>query len=149
MRPEPVEGPSTSPGRRVSSGDPLGGQHHRAARGPGEDQRGRMRTVRPQLAAELATLFGRDLADQPAIVMTQLRAAARFDISARLPELAGIRTLVMSARHDRIAPPRFGRALAAGIPGARYVEIETAGHAAPIQCAGEVNALLADHLGRR
>ena len=100
----------------------------------------------PRLAAELATLFGHDLADQPPIVMQQLRAAARFDVSARLGELAGIRTLVMSARHDRIAPPRFGRTLAAAIPGARYVEIETAGHAAPIQCAGEVNRLLAEHL---
>jgi aminoacrylate hydrolase len=100
----------------------------------------------PRLAAELATLFGHDLADQPSIVMQQLRAAARFDVSSRLRELAGIRTLVMSARHDRIAPPRFGRALAAAIPGARYVEIDTAAHAAPIQCAGEVNALLAEHL---
>jgi pimeloyl-ACP methyl ester carboxylesterase len=103
----------------------------------------------PRLAAELATLFGRDLADQPPIVMQQLRAAARFDVSTRLRELADVKTLVMSARHDRIAPPRFGRALAAAIPGARYVEIDAAGHAAPIQCAGEVNEVLAEHLQDR
>ena len=100
----------------------------------------------PRLAARLAALFGHDLADQPPIVMQQLRAAARFDVSARLRELGSIKTLVIAATHDRIAPPRFGRALAAAIPGARYVEIADGGHAAPIQCAEEVNTLLAQHI---
>jgi pimeloyl-ACP methyl ester carboxylesterase len=103
-------------------------------------------TDRTALAARLAALFGHDLADQPSIVMKQLGAAARYDASARLHELAGVPTLVMSARHDRIAPPEFGRALAARIPGARYAEIADGGHAVTIQCASEVNALLSEHL---
>ena len=103
---------------------------------------------RQALASRLATLFGHDLADQPAIVMKQLGAASRFDASGRLQDLAGVPTLVLSARHDAIARPEYGRALAARIPGARYVEIADGGHAVTIQCAPEVNALLAGHLGR-
>jgi pimeloyl-ACP methyl ester carboxylesterase len=101
---------------------------------------------RTALASQLATLFGHDLADQPAIVMKQLGAASRFDVSSRLHDLAGVPTLVLSARHDAIALPQYGRALAARIPGARYVEVADAGHAVTIQCAREVNALLAEHL---
>jgi 3-oxoadipate enol-lactonase len=103
---------------------------------------------REALAAQLAALFGHDLADQPAIVMKQLGAASRFDASRRLHELAGIRTLVVSARHDAIALPEYGRALAARIPGARFVEIADGGHAVTIQCARQVNDLLAEHLDR-
>ena len=103
---------------------------------------------REALASQLATLFGHDLADQPAIVMKQLGAASRFDASGRLQDLAGLPTLVLSARHDAIALPEYGRALAARIPGARYLEIADGGHAVTIQCAHAVNALLAGHLGR-
>ncbi len=95
--------------------------------------------------ATLAELFGHDLADQPPIVMRQLRAMAVFDASARLAELASIPTLVMSGELDRIARAASGRALAAAIPRARYVGLAGAGHAAPIHRAAEVNALLAAH----
>ena len=104
-------------------------------------------TAPNSLPDDLAALFGHDLADQPAIVMKQLRAASHYDASARLGSLEGIPTLVVTATHDRIALPRFGRAVAAAIPGARYVEIPDAGHAVPIQCADRVNALLAEHIG--
>jgi pimeloyl-ACP methyl ester carboxylesterase len=100
---------------------------------------------RTRLAGELAVLFGRDLADQPSIVMKQVGAMARFDVSARLGELARIPTLVLTATHDRIAPPVYGRGLAAAIPGARCVEIPDAGHGVTIQCAETVNALLDAH----
>lgn len=97
-------------------------------------------------AARIAELFGHDLADQPPIVAQQLRALRAADASARLAELAGIPTLVVSAAHDPIAPPRAGRALAAGIPGARYVEIDDASHGLPITHADRVNALLLEHI---
>ena len=100
---------------------------------------------RDGLAAELGALFGRDLADQPPVVMKQLGAMGRYDAFARLAELGGLPTLVVSATHDRISLPRFGRELAAAISGARFVEIDGAGHGVPIQCAREVNALLAEH----
>jgi aminoacrylate hydrolase len=99
---------------------------------------------RERLADNLAPLFGRDLAEQPPIVISQVRAMSRFDASARLSELAAIPTMVVSATEDRIARPEYGRALAA-IPGARYVEIPDAGHGVPIQLARRVNELLAEH----
>lgn len=97
---------------------------------------------RELLAADLAELFGHDLADQPPIAMEQLGALRRYDATPRLRELSGIPTLVVSAAHDPIAPPRFGRALAAVIPKARFVEFANASHGLPIQHADEVNRLL-------
>ena len=119
-------------------------------------RRGMLRLIMPDdylgsvdnaaLAADLAVLFGHDLGDQPPIAMAQLRATSRYNVSARLAALAAIPTLVMSGRHDPIASPPTGRALAAAIGTARYVEFEQASHALPIQCASEVNTLLLEHL---
>jgi len=103
---------------------------------------------RAALCDRLGGLFGHDLADQPPIVMPQIRAMARYDARERLAQLAAIPTLVMSAAHDRIAPPASGRQLAAAIPGARYVEYPDAGHGLPIQHADRVNAALREHFGR-
>lgn len=77
--------------------------------------------------------------------MAQLKAMGRYDALDRLASLASIPTLVVSAAQDRIALPAFGRQLAAAIPGARYIEIAEAGHAVPIQCADQINQLLAGH----
>ena len=101
---------------------------------------------REQMAAELAELFGRDLADQPRIILRQLRAMARFDPMWRLRSLAGVRSLVVSGREDRIARPEYGRSLAAAIPGARYIELDHAGHAVPIESSAMINRLLAEHM---
>jgi pimeloyl-ACP methyl ester carboxylesterase len=101
---------------------------------------------RARLAEQLQRLFGRDLADQPPVLNEQLHAMSRYSAAARLPQLSGIPTLVMSGFHDPIAPPRLGKAIAASIRGARYVEFADAGHALPIQLAREVNSLLLDHL---
>lgn len=98
-----------------------------------------------RMGAELAALFGHDLADQPSIAMAQLRATSRCNTLPRLGALGHVPTLVCSAAHDPIAPPWAGRAIAAGIAGARYVEFADAGHALPVQHAGRVNALLAEH----
>ena len=101
---------------------------------------------RAALAERLNELFGRDLGDAPPIVSEQLKVMGRYDATPRLSTLAGVPTLVVSGRHDPIAPPAFGRAIAAGIPGARYVEYEDASHALPIQHADRINALLLAHL---
>lgn len=101
---------------------------------------------RVALAERLAILFGRDLGDSPPIISEQLRAMSAYDARDRLKELRGIPTLVMSGLHDPIAPPVFGRMLAAGIEGARYVEFGEASHALPIQCADRVTDLLVEHL---
>jgi len=101
---------------------------------------------RERLAAELAALFGHDLADQPPIVMRQLKAMSAYGAARGLDTLAGLPTLVVGGAHDLIARPSLGRALAAAIPGARYVEFADAGHALPIECAREINELLLAHL---
>lgn len=98
-----------------------------------------------QLAEDLAPLFGHDVADQPPIVSPQLKALRAYDATPRLGELAGMPTLVVSAFHDPIAPPRAGRVLAGGIPGARYVEIPDASHGVPILNPGRINELLLEH----
>jgi aminoacrylate hydrolase len=100
---------------------------------------------RVQLAEKLRALFGRDLAEQPPIILKQLAAMAKYDASGRLGELANIPTLVISAELDRIALPSFGRELAAAIPGARFVELPGAGHGVPIHDPEMVNGLLAEH----
>lgn len=97
------------------------------------------------LAERLAPIFGHDLADLPAIVPAQYVALAACDTTKRLPELAGIPTLVVSAAYDEIATPKTGETLAAGIPGARFIEIAESSHGLPIQHPGLINGLLAEH----
>jgi hypothetical protein len=76
-------------------------------------------------AAELAPLFGHDLAISPPGVMKQLGALKTFDARARRAELAKFPVLVLS-EEDIIFPPRCGRAFAEGIAGAHYVEVAKA-----------------------
>lgn len=97
------------------------------------------------LAEELAPLFGHDLAGHAPVSARQLWALVRYDATARLGELAGLPTLVLNASQDRIAPPRAGRAMAEAIPGARFVEIADASHAAAFQHAAQINSLLMQH----
>ncbi len=98
-----------------------------------------------KLASELAALFGHDLADTPAIVPHQLDAMRSANAMTRMADLAGIRTLVMSAEHDPIAPPALGRAIAAAIPGAKFIEVPDASHGLPITHAELVNEALEHH----
>jgi pimeloyl-ACP methyl ester carboxylesterase len=100
------------------------------------------------LAESLAPLFGHDLGEQPPIVDQQLAAMRAYNATPRLGELAGLPTLVVNAVHDPIAPLRGGRELAAGIPGARYVELPDASHGVPLQDPGLINSLLLDHLSK-
>lgn len=101
---------------------------------------------RDALAAELEPIFGHDLGERPPIVMSQLSATGAYDASPRLGELAGIPTLVATGAQDIVAPPTFGKALADGIPGARWLEIAGAGHGLPIQMVERTNGLVAEHL---
>ena len=96
------------------------------------------------LAVEVAAFFGHDLAEQPPVAMKQALALRRHDCHRELSGLRNIPTLVVSAAHDPIAPPRFGRQLAGSIPDARYVEFADASHEVTIQHAAELNRLLAD-----
>jgi pimeloyl-ACP methyl ester carboxylesterase len=101
--------------------------------------------ARAALAEGLRPLFGRDLADQPPIIMKQLRASARYDARARLAALGAIPTLVLSAAEDRIARPIYGRELAAAIPGARFEELSDVAHGVPLTSPALINERLAAH----
>jgi pimeloyl-ACP methyl ester carboxylesterase len=100
---------------------------------------------RDELAQRLADIIGHDLGVPPKITMKQMGALQSFDGRTGLGELAGIRTLVVAATHDRIFPPRFVKALADGIPGAKYTQLDGA-HGVTIQRNREVNALLKKHI---
>jgi pimeloyl-ACP methyl ester carboxylesterase len=101
------------------------------------------------MAKKLSDILGHDIADTPAIVSEQTRAMRRSDVTSRLAELAGIPALVINGDQDMIAPPALGKRLAAGIPGARYVEIAGGAHSFPVvdpdECAELVLAYLAEH----
>ncbi len=77
--------------------------------------------------------------------MKQLSAMRAYDATPELGRLAGLPTVVAVAGHDRIARPEIGRAMAAGIPGARLVEFPDAAHGVCIQRAEEINAQLDGH----
>jgi pimeloyl-ACP methyl ester carboxylesterase len=100
---------------------------------------------RSALAEALAPVLGHDLADQPPVVREQLTAMRRYDATPRLGELGGVPTLVVSAAWDPIAPPGLGQLMAAGILGARYIEVEDASHGLPVQYPERVTALLDEH----
>ena len=103
---------------------------------------------RDKLAEELAPVLGHDLAVQPSVATAQLRALGSFDATRRLSELKTVPTLVVSAEFDCISPPRIGKGIAAGIPGARYEEVAGAGHGVPLVHAVAINQLLREHFER-
>ena len=101
---------------------------------------------RVALAARLKPLFGHELAELPAIANSQLFALIRYNATPQLHKLAGIRTVVMSAAEDFLFPPKRGKALAAGISGAHYLEFPNAAHGLPMQCPELFNRALEEHL---
>jgi pimeloyl-ACP methyl ester carboxylesterase len=62
----------------------------------------------------------------------------------RLGALSGVRVpaMVIAFASDMVTPPHLGKEVADAIPGCRYVEIEGAGHAGPVEKPDEVNAAL-------
>jgi pimeloyl-ACP methyl ester carboxylesterase len=101
---------------------------------------------RDELATRLSGVFGHDIADLPTVSSRQLKAMGRHDVTPRLGELAGIPTLVVSGEKDPIARPWSGRTIAAGIPGARFIEIPGASHAFPVVEAERCGELVLEHL---
>jgi pimeloyl-ACP methyl ester carboxylesterase len=110
------------------------------------DARGNHKAKVKGLAERLALVFGHDIADLPPISNQQLSALGAHDVTTRLAELSGIPTLVISGEKDLIARPSSGRAIASGIPGARYLEIAGASHAFPVLEVERCAALIMEHL---
>jgi pimeloyl-ACP methyl ester carboxylesterase len=94
----------------------------------------------------LSGVFGHDIGDFPKSSNLQMKAMKAHDVTGRLSELAGIPTLVVSAECDPIARPAYGRAIANGIPGARYVEIANGSHAFPVIEAERCAQITLEHL---
>jgi pimeloyl-ACP methyl ester carboxylesterase len=100
------------------------------------------------ITERLAGILGHDVADMPPITSRQMAAMRRHDVTPRLGELAGIPTLVINGAEDMIAPPSSGRAIAAGIPGARFIEIPGAAHAFPVLQPERCGGLVLEHLAK-
>jgi pimeloyl-ACP methyl ester carboxylesterase len=97
-------------------------------------------------SVRLGALFGRDLSDTPPIVREQVWSMRGEDETPHLAGLSGLPTLVMSGAEDLLAPPSAGRALAAGIGGAVYVELPGTAHGLPLTRRVETNERLSSFL---
>jgi pimeloyl-ACP methyl ester carboxylesterase len=67
------------------------------------------------------------ISTSPADAARNLAANGETDVSSLLSQVK-VPTLVMHARHDARVPFESGRRLAAGIPGARFVPLESQNH---------------------
>jgi 3-oxoadipate enol-lactonase len=74
-------------------------------------------------------------------------AMAGIDLREQLGAI-GAPTLVVSGSEDPATPPEHGRAIAAAIPGARFVELAGAAHLGNIERPEQFNRALLEHLGR-
>ncbi|MBN9408274.1 MAG: alpha/beta fold hydrolase [Burkholderiales bacterium] len=100
-------------------------------------------------AALMARILEMMRAVGPEAAIRQNRAiAARTDRREQLVQLAGLPTLVMCGREDRITPPPLSEELAALLPRARLEWIDAAGHMTPMEAAPRVAELLRGLLGQ-
>lgn len=67
------------------------------------------------------------ISSSPADAARNLQANGEVDVNSLLPQVK-VPTLVMHARHDARVPFEGGRRMAAGIPGARFVPLESRNH---------------------
>jgi len=101
-----------------------------------------------QAARQLSGILGHDVAEMPESAKAQMTAMKEHSVTHRLPELAGIPTLVITSEKDPIATPGCGRAIAAAIPGARYVEIPGASHSFPVMEPERCAPMIIEHIDR-
>jgi class 3 adenylate cyclase/pimeloyl-ACP methyl ester carboxylesterase len=83
----------------------------------------------PGANKELADWFNefQRISSSPADAARNLLANGEADVTALLPQVR-VPTLVMHARNDARVPFESGRRMAAGIPGARFVPLESQNH---------------------
>jgi 3-oxoadipate enol-lactonase len=97
---------------------------------------------------KLERIFGRSLADAPAVADLQLRALREHDQRGQLGALADIPSIVLSGRLDPIATHAANAALAAALGTATHQVWDDASHALPIQHADAINQALVAHIAR-
>ena len=101
------------------------------------------REHRPEVVDKVGSLI-REQAPE-AIAGAQRGMAARSDTTDVLASIA-VPTLVVTGEEDTLAGPEVGRDLAAGIPGARFLLVEEAGHLVNLEQPEIVNEALLDFL---
>ena len=84
-------------------------------------------------------------ADPQSIAAASRGMAARPDSTSELNEIR-CPTLVVVGSEDGLSPPAEMRTMAAAIDGARFVEIQEAGHISPMEQPAEFNAVLLEFL---
>jgi pimeloyl-ACP methyl ester carboxylesterase len=88
------------------------------------------------------------LATAPATIAAALRGMAqRPDMTPKLAEIR-VPALLICGQHDAITPAEEMRRVAAAIPAADFVEIQAAGHMAPLEDPLAVNAAIQPFLAR-
>jgi 3-oxoadipate enol-lactonase len=98
----------------------------------------------PQLIDQMRAMF---LATPAEGYAACCEAMADIDLRERLGEITAP-ALVVSGSEDPAAPPENGRLIAAGISGARFVELAGAAHLGNVERAAQFNELLLEHLDR-
>lgn len=83
--------------------------------------------------------------DPAGVAAAQRGMAERQNVVDLLPTI-DVPTLVLCGEVDAITPTDVMQAIAADIPGAKYVEIAGAGHMAPMERAVEANTAILDFL---
>jgi len=84
----------------------------------------------------------------PANFAAACRSLARVDLRPELPRIRNP-TLVLVGELDAATPPAIARELAAGIPGAKLVELPGCGHCPPLQQPKEFVAAIEAFLGMK
>lgn len=127
--------------------------------GPPDDHAGRIQWL-VELAESMAgTAYRLDLEAEVVLADAQLRTGwspnsghggAAFGSPSRLERLGEIQhpTMVVHGTADPVLPIEHGKALALGIDGAVYIEVEQLGHEAPAAFLEELTPSLLHHLAR-
>jgi pimeloyl-ACP methyl ester carboxylesterase len=84
--------------------------------------------------------------DPPAMVQALRAVAGREDLLGRLGEIR-VPTLIVTGSADHVVAPRRSLEMRRRLPRARLVQLQGAGHAAPVERAEEVAGLLRDLAG--
>ena len=87
-------------------------------------------------------------ATEPKTTIAQMAAIARHDTRPRLAELGRFPVTVIHGELDQLVPQSHGRALAAGIPGARFVSLADAAHILTTDDEHGLAAAVREHLVR-
>jgi pimeloyl-ACP methyl ester carboxylesterase len=101
------------------------------------------REHRPELVEKVAAMIREQ--DPRAIAGAQRGMAARAATTGLLGSIA-VPTLVITGEEDAVTGPEVGRDLATGIPGARFLLVEEAGHLSNLEQPEVVNEALLDFL---